>query len=160
MSERTAGASRIQSVDFSVVILSANAANLVPCVRAVLSHEPDLAAGRIIVVDDGARTGAEPILPGVRWIPGKKPFVFARNANLGIRAADTDVILLNDDACLVTPRGFTQLAEQARSRAKLGALSAGIRGIAGNGNQQATGRNEFRDGTYGVSFICVYLPKS
>ena len=38
-----------------------------------------------------------------------KPFVFARNVNLGIEAAgDADVILMNDDATqLRTPYGFT-----------------------------------------------------
>ena len=94
----------VKSMSFSVVIPSARAQNLIPCVRAILDREPDLPPDRIIVVDDGARADAEAHLPPVRWVTGIKPFVFARNANLGIRTAATDVILLNDDTRPVTPR--------------------------------------------------------
>ena len=89
------------------------AANLVACVRSVLEHEPELPPDRIVVVDDGARRDADSQLPAVSWISGEKPFIFGRNANLGIRAADGDVILLNDDTRLETRGGFTKLAEQA-----------------------------------------------
>jgi len=50
--------------------------------------------------------GAEASLPAVRWVTGITPFIFARNVNLGIAAAWRNVVLLNDDACLITPRGF------------------------------------------------------
>lgn len=159
MNENESPAARRQGAPFAVVIPSARAQNLVPCVRAILAHEPELPPDRIVVVDDGARADAEGQLPGVRWIPGIKPFVYARNVNLGIRAADTDVILLNDDALLVTPRGFTQLAEQVRGRPHVGVCSAGILGVVGNESQTATGRREFRDGESAVPFACVYLPK-
>jgi GT2 family glycosyltransferase len=149
-----------QAGDFSVIIPSARAANLVPCVRALLAHEPELPPERIVVVDDGARAEAEPQLPGLRWVPGVKPFVYARNINRGIRAVDTDVILLNDDALLVTPRGLSLLVEQARSRPNLGACSAGVSGYVGIERQYPTGRSEFRDEPYVFAFICVYLPRS
>ena len=113
---------------FKVVILSAKASNLVPCVRSLLANEPDLPPEHVIVVDDGARAEAEAQLPPVRWLDGARPFIFSRNANLGIRAAESDVILLNDDARLLTPRGFTLLAEQVRSQPAIGVCSAGIRG--------------------------------
>src|ERR1035441_10671726 len=86
--------------EFSIVIPSRKAENLVPCVQAVLKCEPDLDPSRIIVIDDGARPDAEGALPGVTWIAGVKPFIFARNVNLGIVSVDHDVILLNDDALL------------------------------------------------------------
>ncbi len=56
---------RPEPVSFSVVILSANAANLVACVQSVLANEPDLPPDRLIVVDDGARADAESRLPAV-----------------------------------------------------------------------------------------------
>ena len=127
-------------MSYSVVILSANPTNLVACVRSVLDHEPALPPDHIIVVDDGARPEAEPHLPAVTWISGEKPFIFARNANLGIRAAVAaghDVILLNDDARLETPSGFSGLVAQARGHEDIGILSAGIRGMVGNPRQLA-----------------------
>ena len=39
---------------FKVVILSARAANLIPCVQSVLANEPSLLPDHIMVVDDGA----------------------------------------------------------------------------------------------------------
>ncbi len=143
---------------FSVVILSARAANLVPCVRSVLAHEPELPPERILVVDDGARAEAEPQLPGVRWVHGAKPFVYARNANLGIGAAGTDVVLLNDDARLLTSRGLSLLAEQAGRQPGLGILSAGVRGVVGNPRQLASRVPRFRPEPRLLAFVCVYLP--
>src|SRR3954463_4694104 len=105
---------------WSVVILSKCARNLSACIRSVLANEPALDSRRIFVVDDGARALASPVLPPLMWLHGVKPFVYARNANIGVRAAATDIILLNDDAELVTPGGFTSLVEQARLRPELG----------------------------------------
>jgi glycosyltransferase involved in cell wall biosynthesis len=126
-------------MSFEVVILSANAANLVACVRSVLANEPDLPPERVIVVDDGAREEAERLLPPVRWLRGARPFVFGRNANLGIHAADGDVILLNDDARLETPGGFSALTRQVRRHERPGICSAAIPGMVGNPRQLAQG---------------------
>lgn len=145
---------------FSVVILSAHAPNLLASVQSVLTNEPELAPTHILVVDDGARHGAEAHLPGIRWVPGKKPFVYARNANLGIRASGTDVILLNDDARLMTPRGFTLLAQQVEANPEIGVCSAGVLGIVGNANQLASNRNELRTEARTLAFVCVYLRTS
>src|SRR4051794_18130428 len=147
-------------VSYSVIVLSARAGNLVACVRSVLANEPGLPPDRVIVVDDGARTEAEPLLPPVRWLTGIKPFVFARNANLGIRAADGDVILLNDDARLVTPGGFAALVQQARRDARVGICSAGIRGKVGNPRQNANGGCELRIEPVTLAFVCVYIPRA
>jgi GT2 family glycosyltransferase len=145
--------------DFKVVILSGRAANLVPCVKSVLANEPDLPPDRIIVVDDGARAEAESQLPPLSWVNGVKPFIFARNANLGIREAASDVILLNDDAKLTTPRGFTMLSQQVRTRHDLAVCSAGIRGDVGNPRQLARGASEFRLEERALAFVCVYIPR-
>jgi GT2 family glycosyltransferase len=146
-------------VTFSVVILSALAANLIPCVEALLKREPDLAPERIVVVDDGARAEAEPKLPKLRWVSGVKPFVYARNANLGMNAAGTDVVLLNDDARLVTDHGLTRLTEQAERQSGLGVVSAGILGVVGNPRQLAGRSPRFRLEPEALAFICVFLPQ-
>jgi GT2 family glycosyltransferase len=143
---------------FSVVVLSANAANLVPCVESILANEPALPPSRIIVVDDGARAEAAPRLPAVRWITGAKPFVFARNANLGIRAAGTDVFLVNDDARLVTPQGFTALARRAAGHPHLGVCSAAVRGVVGNPRQQPAGHPMLRMEPHSLAFVCAFIP--
>jgi len=97
-------------MNLSIVILSRDAANLVPCVNSITRNDFDVP---IIVVDDGAQANVTHELP-VRWVTGKKPFVFARNANMGIEAAGRDdVLLLNDDTLLETPRGFSRLAERS-----------------------------------------------
>jgi GT2 family glycosyltransferase len=151
------GAGSDEPPTFRVVILSARASNLVPCVQSVLANEPSLPPDHVIVVDDGARAEAEAQLPRIRWLDGSKPFNYSRNANLGIRAAGTDVILLNDDAQLVTPGGLSLLARQARSRPEVGILSAGIRGIAGNPNQTSRGEGGLRPEGRLLAFVCVYI---
>lgn len=135
----------------TVVILSKTSANLLPCVAAVRKHEPEC---RIIVVDDGLDKS-----PGdVRCIPGVKPFVFARNANLGIAAAQDDVILLNDDALLQTPRGFTVMLDELAARPDYGLVGATCNNV-GNRNQFPQGIG-FRFEPRMVCFVCVAIPKS
>lgn len=143
---------------FNVVIPSANPANLISCVRALLAAEPTLSPREIIVVDDGARPVAEASLPEVRWITGITPFVFARNANLGIVAARTDVVLMNDDANLLTPGGFSMLAAEVLRHPEVGICSAGIQGMVGNPAQIATPAPHFRYEPRAIAFVCVFLP--
>jgi GT2 family glycosyltransferase len=145
---------------FKVVIPSARAANLVPCVRALMAYDPEITPQRIIVVDDGARAEAESELPPVTWLSGIKPFVFARNANLGLAAAGSDAVLLNDDAQLITPYGFTLLGGLLQAHPELGICSAAIRGLVGNANQLAVGRTELRLEARSLAFVCVYIPRS
>jgi GT2 family glycosyltransferase len=149
-----------ETAGFKVVILSARASNLVPCVQSLLRNEPALPPDHIIVVDDGARSEAEAQLPPLRWLQGIKPFVYARNANLGITEAGSDVILLNDDARLLTLHGFTSLSEQMRRRPRVGICSAGIRGTVGNPRQIISGSDQFRLEKKMLAFVCVYIPKA
>jgi GT2 family glycosyltransferase len=148
-------------MNYKVVILSCRATNLVPCVQSVLSNEPVLHPSDIFVVDDGARGAAEPLLPGISWLDGIKPFVFARNANIGIAAAAaSDVILMNDDARLLTLEGFSLLSLEVESRPDVGVCSAGIRGVVGNPRQLATPHASFRIEQHGLAFVCVYIPRA
>ena len=115
-------------MSLSVVILSRNADNLEVCVAAVRRHEPDL---RIIVVDDGL----DRVPDGVTVVPGEKPFCYARNANIGIRAAARDdVVLLNDDALLESPGGFTVIHAAAASDPARGIIGGTCNNV-GNPNQ-------------------------
>jgi glycosyltransferase involved in cell wall biosynthesis len=145
-------------MSFKVVILSGRAANLVPCVQALLQNEPALPPEHIIVVDDGARGQAEAYLPPLTWVKGVKPFVFAGNANLGFRAAGSDAILLNDDARLMTYQGFTGLSCLLRGHPELGICSAGILGAVNNANQLPFGRSHLRIEPRTLAFVCVMVP--
>jgi hypothetical protein len=148
-------------VSFRIVIPSARASNLIPCVQSILACEPDLSPSDMLVVDDGARVAAEGVLPPVTWVPGVQPFVFARNVNLGILAAGlSDVVLLNDDARLLTPSGFTQWSAQMRHWPDVGVCSAGIQGTVCNPRQRAVQPSAFRDEPHQLAFICVYLPRT
>jgi glycosyltransferase involved in cell wall biosynthesis/GT2 family glycosyltransferase/SAM-dependent methyltransferase len=146
-----------ETAPYDVVILSANPDNLIACVEAVRRCQPALPASHIIVVDDGAKAKAQAALPGIRWVEGAKPFVFARNANLGLAASGRDVILLNDDALLTTQGGFDALAQAARHSAA-GAVSSAISGQVGNQNQKPQPGAALRPEPRQLCFVCVYLP--
>jgi GT2 family glycosyltransferase len=150
-----------KAVSFSIVIPSARAENLIPCIQAILTCEPQLPPSSIIVVDDGARAESEAILPAVTWVEGQKPFIFARNVNLGIFAAGSaDVIVLNDDARLITACGFSWLSELMRSQPTIGICSAGISGFVCNQRQVASEPIGFRYEPHRLAFVCVYLPRA
>ena len=140
-------------MSLSVVILSANSDNLKACVSFVRRNEPDI---DIIVVDDGARCD----LP-VRYVDGVKPFVFARNANIGIDAAGTnDVILLNDDALLLTKHGFAGMHAVAKSYPDVGILSCGVQGVVCNPAQRPQVPAKVRYADTILAFVCVLIPRS
>lgn len=153
---------------FSVVIPSRNAANLVPCIRAI--READETC-EIIVVDDGLTVSgvydvfdaSAPPRNRVQIVTGVKPFCFSRNVNLGIQAAgEDDVIVLNDDELLKTPKGFTLLQSEATD--ELANLEYGIIAAScdtvGNPNQFRRGDGLLRDEPRMVCFVCVYIPRS
>ena len=91
----------------------------------------------------------------------KGPFVFAANVNRGIRErAEGDVILLNDDAVLLTRNGFDLLAEEGRAEVEYGIVSASVYGFVGNPEQKYRGVNVqgFRQALRKtVAFVCVYI---
>jgi GT2 family glycosyltransferase len=140
----------------TVVILSKNSANLIPCVRAVRQHEPE---AWIVAVDDGLPPGTWTQLGGtVQEVLGKQPFVFARNANLGIAAARReDVLLLNDDALLRTPGGFSVLAAAAAAHPEYGVIASTCNNV-GNTNQHPRGIG-LREEPRMVCFVAVLLPR-
>ena len=165
----------------SVIILSKEVSNLLPCLEAVRRHE---AEAEIIVVDDGL--AHHPDIGGDKliYVHGVKPFVYARNVNIGLREAyrhrieyesfqsldmarpvtypvvddNTDgVVLLNDDAILRSPGGFSLLAEAAAADESLG-LVGGTTNVTGNPNQKFRGVG-LRPEPRMVTFLCVYIPR-
>jgi GT2 family glycosyltransferase len=137
-------------VSISVIIPSKTAANFIPCAEAVRKHEPD---ARIILVDDGV---------GIEWsdgltVPGQKPFIFARNCNLGIMAAgDDDVVLLNDDAMLETSEGFSALKKYADNYPEYGMIAPATN-VTGAVAQMRQGIG-LREVSH-IAFVCVYVPR-
>lgn len=157
----------------SVIIPSKNVDNLVPCIKAVIACEPK---AEILVIDDG--------LPRNPWLPeeaylqggpifvlgGTKPFVFARNINIGIHTAcENDVVLLNDDAILEEPHGFSIMQQAAAQEPTVGLISSATN-YAGNPAQlrhpqlKAEWRLRFPGITSGnsfctVAFVCVFIPR-
>lgn len=153
-------------MSFSVVVLSKNSANLHSCVEAVRKHEPE---AEIVLIDDGVfHNFVVRTIDGKRetgWeckdvakaqafmdeyapctiLTGYRNFVFARNANLGLRYSceplrtevqgqfpftitrpprHDGVVLLNDDALLETPGGFTVMAKAAEEHPEVGIIGA------------------------------------
>jgi len=154
-------------MSFSIVILTKNAENLAECLKAVFEHEPDLPHGKIVVVDDGVDWAAvedrfedRRIHCGFNIVQGKKPFNYARNANLGIKSCDDDVVLLNDDAVLKTPNGFGELAKVAAQKKHFGIISCGIDGIVCNENQKPLPKPKFRIEHGMVAFMAVYIKRT
>ena len=141
----------------SVIIPSRDASNLVPCVQAIWAQECTFDL-RVIVVDDGAKVDAQHVLTRVTWVDGIKPFCFSRNVNLGILAAgNDDVIILNDDAVLKSPNGFTRLHQLATARKEFGVLSAVTNSVGNHEQMRLVGTSAIRELTHTACFICVLI---
>lgn len=152
--------------DFSLVIPSRNLDNLSRCVGQVLDCEKATTIYRdqIIVVDDD-ETGAIK-----QWcqdnsyqrIQGVKPFIFARNTNLGLAAAfaeDENAILMNDDALLLSRNGFSILVSYAKNSERYGILSAATNYV-GNTNQLTSCAAGIRYEPKMLCFVCVLIKKA
>ena len=145
-------------MSFAVVIPSRNAHNLEACVSAKLAMEPGQPI-RLIIVDDGLRALPQ-CCKGGTVIGGIRPFVFARNCNLGIKEALRDpncegVILLNDDALLRSPGGFSLLARAAEQNPEYGVIGA-VTNVTGQPLQFPKGIG-LRQVPH-IAFVCVYIP--
>lgn len=152
-----------QPSGLSVIIPSRNPENLARCVQAVRVNESDrppikriedlpniedvIEPGiRIIVIDDGLPLDWGSCRSNLCVLPGKKPFVYARNVNIGIQAAGgDDVILLNDDALLETPKGFSSMWQRSKQSPHAGLIAART--------------NVARVTDRSVAFVCVLIPR-
>jgi GT2 family glycosyltransferase len=142
---------------YSIVIPSRNIDNLLACVKAVrIAGE----AGRVVVLwDDDAMIQDANLLEAldVTILHCDPPFGFARNCNIGIRAAaPDDVVLLNDDALLETESHF----EDLRPSDGYGIVGAttNVTGYIGQLRRHYAAQlsREVRR----IAFVCVYIPRS
>ena len=132
--------------DWKVIILSRKPENCRCLIASILKNEPTLDLSRIIIAADGPREQWEQMDPRPTILyMGDKPFVFSRNANAGIALADSDVILMNDDTELMTPKGFTNLSLYAQNPT-IGIVSPMVKGPCSK-------RRDF------VAFVAVYISK-
>ena len=143
-------------MNLSVIIPSRTASNLIPCIEAVRRHEP---GARILIVDDTPGLSL-PLKP--EWMPavivaGVAPFIYARNCNLGIRDSRADeVVLLNDDAVLESPGGFTAMQRAAELHPEYGVIGAATN-VTGQPLQRPHGIG-LRDVPH-IAFVCVLIPR-
>ena len=143
-------------MNLSVISPSRTPSTLIPCVEAVRRHE---AKARIIVVDD---TPDLSLALKPEWMPaiaieGVKPFIYARNCNLGILAAESDdVILLNDDALLESAGGFAAMQRAAAVHPEYGVIGA-VTNVTGQPLQQPHGIG-LRVVPH-IAFVCVFIPR-
>jgi len=145
----------------SVIIPSARSENLIRSVKSLLGAHRDLEPGKIVVVDDGAREMAEACLPqGITWLRGQKPFVWARNINIGIRAVrDPAVVIMGDDVLMATPDAFGHLAECFEEHPQIGAVSPAVRGVVGNPIQQEHRKEGLDLEPSWLAFVCVMISR-
>jgi hypothetical protein len=147
----------------TVVIPSRDKSNLIECMGALNAKQSHI---QIIQVDDSENRE----LLNIDWpfycginIAGRKPFNFAYNCNLGINtAAPDDVILLNDDALLETPSGFTAMQREAEAHPEFGIIGA-TTNLTGQPLQWTADRHPgvspgLREVPW-FAFICVLIPR-
>jgi len=88
------------------------------------------------------------------------PFVFSKAINAGIRAAGkNDVIFLNDDALLETPKGFEEMQALALAHADFGIISSQVKGEICNDEQRPQELPFWLANQPMVAFVCVYVPR-
>lgn len=97
-------------------------------------------------------------------IPAHMPFVFAQAVNAGIKHANAlgepeGYIILNDDAILKTPGGFTSMYWQQKMNPQYGIVGA-VTNIVGNKNQNPQRSPGLRYEPRMVCFIAVYIPRA
>lgn len=142
--------------ELKCIIPSRKRSNLVPCVEAIRKLDPSV---KIIVIDDGLWdvTGLE----DCEIYPGLKPFVFARNINLGIQiTGDSDVVLLNDDAVLESECGFTKMQEASYDNPEYGIVSSAVRGPSNSREHSPRGQWLRPFVGYTIPFVSVFIPRS
>jgi len=145
----------------SVIIPSKTASNLVPCMDALRKQQPGI---NIFVADDGVDWKA--IMLWVEADPGftvgwcSRPFIYAKNCNFGIsKTWQDDIVLLNDDAILETPGGFTAMQQFCYEHPEYGLLSARVKGNAHHIHAYKEGLTGISEGGLDVPFVCVYIPR-
>jgi GT2 family glycosyltransferase len=141
----------------TVVIPSRTLSNLQPCQRAVDDHDDC----SIIAVWDRSRGNPHKTIPDSnfdRVIYVDDDFIFARNCNIGIAAADPedDIVLLNDDALLRSSYGFAKMQHKANLRRDVGIIGA-VTNVSGQPLQHPMNMG-LREVPF-FAFVCVLIPR-
>ena len=122
----------------TVIILTWNGLDYTrACLDSVKAHT-DLENGRfqIFVVDNGSSDGTLPYLRGLDWITlieNKKNLGFVKGNNVGMRvaAADSDILLLNNDTVIEQDGWLDEMQHVAYTAADIGIV--GCRMVLPNG---------------------------
>ena len=155
-------------MNYCVVIPSRTVENMQACIASL--RQAGEKCPVIVVWDFGkARTWPDEVRPipsagdPETWCEeGQHPFCFAQACNIGIRQAQKmfpgfDVVLMNDDILMETPRGLAELSVQWLDYAVVSPL---VRGPA-MPQHQLTGRQaaEIQNVAW-VPFACVYIRRA
>jgi len=165
---------------FAVIVPTKTASNLIPCLTALRKHEPTCP---IVIVDDGLdQQGIDQakFCQPINIVSGHKPFVYARNVNWGILAADvwfrgwdkkreppTGYVILNDDALLTSPGGVSLLEQVCIEDPTIGCIGA-TTDLTGQPLQRRRFvdlKSPKFDDSVGlrfvehIAFVCVYIPR-
>ena len=139
-----------------VVIPSKNVDNLDASLAAIAYLDPQ----NVVVIDDGIEHRRMKFPYLARFVQGVRPFIYARACNMGIVAAGRDdLILLNDDALLKTPYGFSKLQQQHREHPEYGLIGSSIN-VCGTPAQHRLTRDSLREAKVTIVFACVFIPRS
>ena len=109
----------------SVVVPTKDDELLTRLLSSLWQTHPDPRDYIVYVVDGGLRERPFENSRTLTYIRGSEPFCFAKNVNSGIAAADgeSDIFLVNDDACFVTYQSLPQLRTAAEGSPSVGIVS-------------------------------------
>ena len=98
--------------------------------------------------------------PGWDRVAGIEPFIFARNANLGLKRCLSDVLLLNDDVRISGPL-LNRLVERSAEHPDIGLLAPQVDGGVGNAMQSVRYRlpDHFAVSLERLAFVAVLIPR-
>lgn len=146
------------------VIPSRTDAYLQACLNSLESSEPG-STQVVIVGDNGISTEMKQQWPQVTFIPIPAPFVFAKAINRMVAAgpATADILVLNDDTEMLTPKWLTNIRHVLTlpTHAPYGMLSLQIEGGVGNDEQKSRGLmpGDVLDCRKPVMFVAVVIPR-
>jgi GT2 family glycosyltransferase len=123
------------------------------CLTSINKFAPE---EKKILVRDG-----EDIAPPAGWtvLQGTEPFVYSRNANIGISACTGDVLLMNDDCTFVNGGTVERLEAVMACNPDIGILSPRIDGGVGNSNQNNVATTVLYT-QQRLAFVCVLVRRS
>ncbi len=150
-------------MSYSVVIPSNNINKLKRAVDSVIAeHTNSRELNGIVIVEDGITDWSWGWTGKVNVVGGKKPFIYARNVNIGIEATppEDDIVIMGDDVLVKTLNAFDLLAQTAQSRVSAACVSPSIIGPVGNPLQKARASSAVIESAAELCFVCVYIPRA